>query len=278
MNLARTQTLFTAALKADSIGLRSKAAAKMIVDTGRIQPELALRIYRNNVVGARVKALMTAYPACVRILGADCFAAIAGNFSAAFPSTQQDLNRYGAQLAVFLGDWVRTHQQFSDYRYLKDLAHLEWLCHEAFYAHDDPPFDFGTLARAAERGPESIRLKLGSSVGVLRSSYPVMEIREINLADDAAASAVAGNSGEQLVVWRASYQALVARTDEPTFQLLAAVRAGCTLERIIEGMGADASLLCETVPRLIKRGWISGVTVASADHAAESIDARPQVA
>ena len=117
--------------------------------------ELALAIYRNNISGALVKTLSAAYPACYRILGESCFNGIARRFIEHKPSKQADLNHYGESFGEFLDSWTANHAAFSDYRYLGDVARLEWHCHTAYYAADAAAFDFNALAIAGCEAADS---------------------------------------------------------------------------------------------------------------------------
>jgi hypothetical protein len=261
MNLADTETLFTASLEPRCSTPQRTRALHLIRKDGSIPPELALRIYGNNVSGARVKSLAATYPACFRILGEACFNSIAQRFIEHTPSEQPDLNYYGATLSDFLDDWTATREQFSDYRYLGDLARLEWLCHTAYYAEDDPPFDFTAFARACQDVQETLRFRLGHSVGLLQSEYPVVTIREVNLSEGDASEVQAGELPAYLVVSRPTYQPHVERVDEVTFQLLAACREGKTLGHIVDTCRQRAEKVAGTLPGLIRRGWITGVTV-----------------
>lgn len=262
-DLARTQDVFIAAVQRAEHGeVRARTPAvyfeNLAAENPRIPPDVAASIYRNNVSGGRAKALAVAYPACARILGAECFEGIARHFSESTPATHADLNLYGAEFADFLEQRVTVLEAFSDYAYLGDLARLEWLCHVAYYATDDAPFDFEQLARSVGGSGESLKLRLGNSVGLLRSEYPVMSIREVNLADGNAASVSAADCPQHFVVWRSELNACVEQVDRMTFDLLAAIESGATLGEIASTRPEAAAVLSDSVPRLIQRGWIAG--------------------
>lgn len=260
MRLAETQSRLTAGLMPHGSTLQRSSARQLICTNERIPPELALQIYGNNGSGALTRALSAAYPACVRILSEACFNSLAQRFIEHTPSEQPDLNRYGATFGDFLDDWTATREQFSDYRYLGDLARLEWLCHTAYYAGDDPPFDFDTVAAASHAAPETLHFRLGQGVGLLQSEYPVMEIRETNLSAGDAAAVRAGDLPEYLVVSRPACQPRVERVAAAAFRLLAACRDGKTLGHIVSD-SRPAVTVADSLPGLVRRGWIAGVTV-----------------
>ena len=125
MDLADTQTLLTTALIPPCSATQRTDALQLIRKNDHIPAALALRIYSNNVSGARIKSLAAAYPACFRILGEVCFNNIAYRFIEHTPSVQPDLNRYGKAFSGFLDEWTQSQASFSDYRYLGDLARVE---------------------------------------------------------------------------------------------------------------------------------------------------------
>ena len=260
MNLVQTETLFTTALAPRCSAPQRTRARQLLRENDRIPPELALRIYGNNVSGTRVKSLVAAYPACSRILGEVCFNNMAQRFIEHTPSQQPDLNRYGALFSDFLDDWTAKQAQFSDYRYLGDLARLEWLCHTAYYAEDDPSFDFTALSNAGHNAQEAFSFRLGHSVGLLQSVCPVMEIRAINLSAGDATEVQAGALPEYLVVSRPAFQPRVERVNAIIFAVLVSCRKGMTLGHIIETHRHRTAVIPDILPRLIKCGWITSVT------------------
>ncbi len=258
MNLAETEAVLTAGLEPRCPAERRTRALRLMREDGRIAPELVLQIYANNTSGARLKSLAAAYPACLRILGEACFNGIARRFIERTPSEQPDLNLYGASFGDFLDEWTATQEQLADFRYLGDLARLEWLCHKAYYAGDDPPFDFAAFSEFSYDAQERLRFRLGDSVGLLRSGYPVMAIREANLSDGDATEVWADETPEFLVVSRPDLQPRVERVDEMSFRVLSACRDGNTLGEIIDASGRRADKAAEILPMLVRRAWIAG--------------------
>ena len=273
MKLAETESVFTAGLEPRCSVAQRARALRQVRENSRIPAELALTIYSNNISGALVKALTAAFPACRRILGEACFAGIAHRFIEHSPSKQADLNRYGASFGDFLDDWTANRAPFADYRYLGDLARLEWYCHTAYTAADDPPFDFKALAAAAGREAyETLRFRLSHSLGLLQSDYPVMEIRETNLSAGDAGEVQADKLPEYLVVSRPTLQPRVERVDAVTFRLLAACQDDRTLGHITNTGSPPANTLSETLAELIQRQWITGFTMGSPFTTREPVD------
>ncbi len=273
MTLLDTQIRLAASLVPRASRADRARAARLIAQNARIPAELALEIYRNNVSGALTKALTAAYPACLSVLGESCFNAVADLFIAQTPSDQPDLNRYDRRFGDFLDDWVDTQTSLSDYRYLGDLARLEWLCHRAYYAADDVPFDFAAFARLQTEARATLRFRLGHCEGLLRSTYPVMEIRDINLPHSAETGVRVGELPEHLVVWRPQGLAKVQCVDATTFQVLTACRDGKTLGQLAQIGGPEGKTLAEVLPNLIQCRLLSGFSLAAPGPKRDSVDA-----
>ena len=259
MNLAATQAALVRHLEAHGKDRGQAADLAFVRGNRTISPQLAIEIYTNNVDGARVNALFAAYPVCVRILGEVCFRAIALLHVRADGCTERDLNLYGGAFPGFLEQWVNRNVAFADYLYLPDLAHLEWLLHSAYYADDDPGFDFEAFRHASAAAPETLRLVPGNSVGLVQSSYPLMAIRAANLGSDNVSNVSADAVPEHLVVSRQDLRCHVERVSEITFRVLAACCTGTPLSEIAQSLGDCEQALPEVVGQLIERAWVTGV-------------------
>jgi Putative DNA-binding domain len=259
VNLAATQAALVNHLGARGEDKGQPADLAFVRGNRAIPPELAIEIYTNNVDGARVNALFAAYPVCVRILGEACFRAIARHHVTVDACTERDLNLYGGAFPGFLEQWVNRNDGFSDYLYLPDLAHLEWLLHSAYYADDDPGFDFNAFRHASATAPETLRLVPASSVRLVQSPYPLMAIRAANLGSGDASNVSADAVPEHLVVSRQDLHCRVERVSEITFRVLAACCTGTPLSEIAQSLGDRAQGLPAVVGQLIERAWVTGV-------------------
>ncbi|MGO4478543.1 DUF692 family multinuclear iron-containing protein [Massilia sp. 2TAF26] len=105
-------------------------AARLPLLAPRLKGDPArLGIYRGNLVSAWRRALASAYPLLRKVLGEDDFDALARAYGRAYPARDPDLNRFGAELADFIG-------RDGERPWLLDLARLEWSVHESWYASD----------------------------------------------------------------------------------------------------------------------------------------------
>lgn len=92
----------------------------------------AFAVYRNTWLKALLDALDANYPTVAMILGAELFEAAALEFARAHPATTPVLALYGAGFPEFLA----SRPEFSEIPYLRDVAALERLWTECFFAPD----------------------------------------------------------------------------------------------------------------------------------------------
>ena len=89
-------------------------------------------LYRGNLTVTWDKVLCAAYPVLRQLVGAEFFTALSRAYGMANPSTDADLNNFGASLAAFLDGF----EHVADYPYLADMARLEWALHRNHFAPD----------------------------------------------------------------------------------------------------------------------------------------------
>ena len=92
----------------------------------------AFAVYRNTWLKALLDALDANYPTVAMILGADLFEAAALEFARQHPTATPVLALYGATFPEFLAG----HPDVRDIPYVRDVAALERLWTECFFAPD----------------------------------------------------------------------------------------------------------------------------------------------
>lgn len=114
-------------------------------------------IYRGNLGAGWRRALASSHPVLRRLVGEEAFEALARAYGHAHPSQDPDLNRFGVALPAFLEGFAPA----ADHPYLPDVARLEWLVHEAYYAPDGAGGDAAAaLAGLDPAGFEACRARL----------------------------------------------------------------------------------------------------------------------
>jgi hypothetical protein len=191
---------------------------------GRVRARLA--IYRGNLQGNCMQALVSAYPIARKIVGNAFFEALARAFVRGTPSTSGDLNRYGERLPEFLERFPDT----ADLPYLPDVARMEWLAHRAHFAADASDFDVTGLATVPLASAGALRLRLAPACALLASDWPLGRIWTIHQHDYHGAFDVdLDASPDRVLVHRPRWRAQVDSLAPGDFAFLDAARRGETL-------------------------------------------------
>jgi len=151
-------------------------AAQYIAAQG-IPPAARLNVYAGTARANFIASLVSSYPAVRRLVGEDYFAQCARGFHRRHPSRSGDLQPAGLGFAQFL---VELHGD-DEYRYLGEVARLEWLIQEALLAADHRPFDLAKLGEVAAEDYDELRFQLHPSVRLFASPYPCVHIWQENL-------------------------------------------------------------------------------------------------
>jgi Putative DNA-binding domain len=156
------------------------AAAPFILSRG-IAPTHALGVYANTARTQFIESLNLSFPAVRRLVGEDYFLNVARGFHARHPSTSGDLQGAGTGFAQHLS----VLHADDDYRYLGEVARLEWLVQETLLAADGEPLELAKLEEAARADGGDLRFYLHPSARLFASELPCLAIWEANLRSDA---------------------------------------------------------------------------------------------
>ena len=157
---------------------RPDGAAALVLED-RIPPEARLRIYQNNARANFIDALRSTYPVIWRLVGEDYFRQTAWEFQQRHPSRSGDLNHAGGAFP----DYLRALHSDDGFRYLADVATLEWLIQESLLARDHAPLDLTALARVDTAAYDALHLTLHPTLRLFQSQFPALNIWEANVAD-----------------------------------------------------------------------------------------------
>ena len=232
-----------------------RAFLSKIKKKSRISPQLAVEIYSNNTRGARVAALEQIYPACASVVGSKVFRAIAREFVANDKYGSADLNTYGGTFHRHLQQLLSDQRLPQDVIYLADLARLEYLLHQAYYADNDPSFDFDEFEQMLNDGID-IRFHTSHALGLIASGYPLHQIWMANMSQQCSRTVNAINGTQYLVVYRDRFKPRIEVIDDCTYCTLAAILAACSLQQLVERCDCDITRI---LPDLIRRRWITGI-------------------
>jgi hypothetical protein len=170
-------------------------AAPLIAARG-IAPEHALRVYAGNVRTNFIESLRSSYPAIRRLVGEDYFRQCARGFHARHPSRSGDLQPAGACFAQYV---AQLHGD-DEFRYLGEVARLEWLIEEALLAADHAPLDLAKLGTVAAVDYDELRFHLHPSARLFTSEFPCADIWGANVASDAEPELIDLDTGPDRVL------------------------------------------------------------------------------
>lgn len=211
-------------------------------------------VYSSGYRARLVEAVENDYPAVRRILGEGPFRSLVARYVRACPPRSYDIGRAGDRLAEFL----ETDALLETLPFLPDLARFEWALAEAYVAADDPPpLRWDALVPLPPNAVADLPLALHPSVAVVRSPWPLFELRDCqDLPDEAVAIPVTGRAVDALV-YRRGLDVARRALDEGEADLLTRMGAGTTLARLADVAGdVPPSHLAEMFRRWVSEGLI----------------------
>ena len=134
-------------------------------------------VYRNNVVVSLIEALAAAYPVVARLVGEEFFRAMARIFVTKTPPASPIMLHYGEGFAEFIEAFPPT----ASVSYLADVARLERAWAEAYHAAEARTLGGDDLAGLDPWTFAAARLRLHPSMRLVRSPFPVVSIRQMNM-------------------------------------------------------------------------------------------------
>ena len=133
-------------------------------------------VYRNNVIVSLTEALGQTFPAIETLLGQDYFKALARTFVVSHPPASPVLIWYGGEFAAFL----EAFEPLADYRYLADVARVEWFWLQSYHAEDAHPLDPAQLAALQPDQVAETRFHMHPATAWVSSSWPVFDLAAAN--------------------------------------------------------------------------------------------------
>lgn len=178
----------------------SKSFAEALLDPKLPPPcgfqERRFAVYRNNVVFGLIEALGSRFPVCRRLLGPECFDAVAALFARETPPRTPVLQEYGEGFAEFL----EAFPPLADLAYLGDMARFEAALGRAYHSADATPLSVAALASLSPEELARSSLLLHPSLEIVASPQPVVSIWRAHQGDAAPEGIVLGEGEEALIL------------------------------------------------------------------------------
>jgi hypothetical protein len=201
-------------------------------------PARRLAVYQNNVRANFIDSLHSSFPALWRLVGEDYFRQIAGAYHRSHPSRSGDLTHVGRDFPEYVGELHHA----GEYRYLADIARLEWLCQEVLLAAPHPPLDLNRLRLIAPAAYDALRFELHPAVRLYASAYPALRIWEANVTSEAEPELIDLAAGADcLAVARHALELKFYRLGPGEYAFLDALQSGMVFSAALEAAcGCDA--------------------------------------
>ena len=260
MNEAQRQQALLVALAA-----ADPAPATLALREAGERAARGLEAYRANAAALADRALAVVFPTVRTLVGEKDFKHLARGFWLADPPARGDLGEWGDAFPR----WLEAHGQIANWPYLGDCARLDLALHRNERAAD-AVFDAASLGLLATTDPAQLRMALMPATVLLRSAWPIASIHaahrlegiQAERAFDAVRAALAAARGEQVLVVRQGWRAVVHRLDPVragwTRSLLDGVSLGAALDRAGEGFDFAAWLATA-----LRESWVKGVVAAN---------------
>ncbi|MGN7437801.1 MAG: HvfC/BufC family peptide modification chaperone [Alcanivorax sp.] len=190
-----------------------------------------LKIYHNNVVGSLTEALRATFPITEQLVGTDFFKSMARAFIFKHPPREACLLRYGIGFDTF----IASYEPVRALPYLPDIAQLEIAQNNAYYATDDTPLTGADLQEIPAEQLAEIHLNLRYSASLIRSRYPVLDIRDFcNDENNTPPPDLSQEHNTKLLIYRPNLDVCIAPLSDDEFFLLKKLNEGQPLGRAVE--------------------------------------------
>jgi hypothetical protein len=207
------------------------------VGPDRRRDERRFVVYRNNVMASLIEALEDGYPAVCRLLGEDCFRAIARLYAIRNPPDSPVMLEYGAQFPEFLACF----ELLASLAYLPDVARIERAWLEAYHSEEATALDPTKLAAVPAQLTGAIRFRFHPSLRIVHSAHPAVTIWRMNVDDGVPAPVDLSSGAEAALIVRPGAEVQVRAMPIAAARLLQRLAAGQPLAQAAEAvMTADA--------------------------------------
>lgn len=186
-------------------------------------------VYRNTWVKALLDALDANYPVVAALLGPDLFKTVAVSYAKAHPASSPILALYGDEFS----DALASHELSRELPYLADVARLERLWTECFFASDAAELDSSDFGQITPTDLLELSPRLHPATRFARFETPAVTIWKEHRATDEFEEIEPEWVAEHALVTRRGHQISVTLIDEGAYALLEAIQRGLAIGEAI---------------------------------------------
>ncbi len=154
---------------ADHLHKKSDTRVLQEISGSKLGAVARLNIYRNNVYGGFESVLSSNFSVTKEILGTEKFERLLTKYCQKFPSRSGDLNEFGGDFPKFISH--------AKPLYLKDLARLELLHHQAYFVEKtNKKFDLKKFQKLPAENFTNLIFSLDPACFLFASKFAVFSI------------------------------------------------------------------------------------------------------
>jgi len=237
---------------------KNPVALSWIDGKGSLSALTQYSAYRHSVQGGLIKALEEIYPVCQKLVGEKFFAAMALEYIQHNPSLSPDLTDYGNDFSQFIANFGPA----ASLPYFADVSALEWQWHRVFNGANPQSVSIDSLANLNPEQQLILRFKMSENIGLLRSTYPVHRIWQVNQIEFEGDDVVdLDEGGVRLIVWRDNLTMRIDPLNESEWLLINAARSGKTFEEICQVFSSmnEEDTVGHFLAHCFQNGWVQAI-------------------
>jgi hypothetical protein len=230
-------------------------ASEHIGGNARVAPVEQLEIYREQFWLRHTGSLVEDFPGVGGVLGQSDWERLVEEYLIAHPPITFSLRELGEKLP----DFASTRSFLPNRELVVDMARLEWAYVEVFDAPESAPLDPEKLRAVPEDAWEGIRLVPNPALRLLRTGYPVVELRRRIIASEEASVPLPGPEAGHLAIIRRKLVIEHEVLDPGAFALLSKLSRQISLGEACERTRAELSLAPDALARELET-WFATFT------------------
>lgn len=212
--------------------LQAELAEAILADdqyTDCVQPPQNLVIHQNTMISSLIQTLVDTYPLIVSLMGDEFFKVMAKEYIKRYPSRSGNLYEYGA----YFEDFMKEYAPVTDFVYLSEVAHFEWVCRTLSTASDHAGFNPSLLQTLPEEDYQQLHFNLHPASYLMQCQYPLLSIIDLCLGKrDEVVNLKEG--GLYLCIFRQELTTKLLPLTEAEFLFLTSLQDGQTLHDALE--------------------------------------------
>ncbi|MEH6345633.1 MAG: DNA-binding domain-containing protein [Bermanella sp.] len=207
-----------------------------------IGPEKRIEVYQTNYQLALVRCLQSSFLQTFRILGEVSFNAIAMEYITLYPSQSENLNGYGEKFPQFVSN---NFEQEREARWLKDIAHSDYLKQCCYYAKNNSYFPLNTFMNMPVEVQLLTKMNRQPSLYLQESFWDLANIDFIT----SESSTCLNEDTAYFLYYRNEGKVQIRVLEKSVFELLALFNQDTCMNDLNEKQ-------LEKLPMLIGEGWL----------------------